>query len=101
MKKNATTMLLLCVVSLGLTLTGCGSSGSSDSPAALNQSPATKSLVYGIASLGTTTPGTVSAMDSSVPAQEKTVAISSNGSYTVDVSWIRAALSILRAEQMY
>ena len=97
MKKNVATMLLLCVVSLGLTLTGCGSSGSSDSPAALNQSPATKSLVYGIASLGTTTPGTVSAMDSSVPAREKTAAISSNGSYTVDVSGF-APPYILKAE---
>jgi hypothetical protein len=83
LKKNVATILLLCTVTLGLALNGCSSGGSSDSAAAPNQS---RSTVYGIASLGATTPGTVSAKDSSVPAQEKTAAISSNGSFTVDVS---------------
>ena len=83
LKKNIATILLLCTVTLGLALNGCSSGGSSDSATAPNQS---QSTVYGIAALGTTTPGTVSAKDSSVPAQEKTAAISSNGSFTVDVS---------------
>jgi len=83
LKKNVATILLLCAVTLGLALSGCSSGGSSGSATAPNQSLST---VYGIASLGTTTPGIVSAKDSSVPAQEKTAAISSNGSFTVDVS---------------
>jgi hypothetical protein len=85
MKKNAATILLLCAVTLGLALTGCGSSGSPDSPAATNQTHSA-AMVYGVASLGTTASGTVSAKDSSIPAQEKTTSISSSGSYTVDVS---------------
>ncbi len=84
MKKNVTTILLLCTVALGLALSGCGSAGSQSSPTATNQSHST-SMVYGVASLGTTASGTVSVKDSSVPAQEKTATISSNGSYTVDV----------------
>jgi hypothetical protein len=81
LKKNIATILLLCTVTLGLALNGCSSGGSSDSATAPNQS---QSTIYGIASLGTTAPGTVSAKDSSVPAQEKTAAIG-NG-FTVDVS---------------
>ncbi|MGC1455581.1 MAG: hypothetical protein WA946_10390, partial [Nitrospirota bacterium] len=100
MKKNATSILLLCAVILGLALNGCSSSGSSDSPAALNQSPATKSLVYGIASLGTATSGYVSAMDSSVPAQEKIVAINNGSYYSIDVSGLKPPY-ILRAEPTY
>ncbi len=96
MKKTAATILLICLVTIGLALTGCGSSGSSDSPAAFNQSQS-PSVVYGVASLGTTTPSTVSAMDSSVPAREKTASISSNGSYTVDVSGFMPPY-ILKAE---
>jgi hypothetical protein len=96
MKKNTTTMLLICLVTLGLALTGCGSSGSSDSPTALSQSSSAKSLVYGIASFGTTTSGYVSAMDSSVPAQEKIVAINNGSYYSVDVSGLKPPY-ILRA----
>jgi len=81
MKKNVATILLLCTVTLGLALSSCSSGGSSGSATAPNQS-----TVYGVAALGTTTPGTVSAKDSSVPAQEKTAAISSNGSFTMDVA---------------
>ena len=81
LKKNVATILLLCTVTLGLALNGCSSGGSSGSATAPNQS-----TVYGVAALGTTTPGTVSAKDSSVPAQEKTAAISSNGSFTMDVN---------------
>ena len=98
MKKNATSILVLCAVILGLALNGCGSSGSSDSSTALNQSQST-SLLYGVTSFGTTTSGYVSAMDSSVPAQEKIVAIE-NGSYTVDVSGLKPPY-ILRAEPTY
>ncbi len=98
MKKNATTILLLCSVILGLALNGCGSSGSSDSSTTPNQSQST-AVLYGVASLGTTTSGYVSAIDSSEPAQEKIVAIE-NGSYTVDVSGLKPPY-ILRAEPTY
>src|ERR1700690_2182208 len=98
MKKNATITLLLCAVILGLALYGCSSSGSSNSPTTTNQTHSA-AIVYGVASLGTTTSGYVAAMDSSVPAQEKIVAIS-NGTYTVDVSGLKPPY-ILRAEPTY
>src|SRR5512143_3542781 len=87
LKKNIATLLLLCTVTLGLALNGCSSGSSSDPATAPNQS---KSTVYGVAALGATIPGgTVSAKDSSVPAQEKTAAISSNGTFTVDITGLK------------
>ena len=68
-------------------MSGCGSS---DSPKVYSTTDASQSTVYGVASLATTTVGSVSVKDSSATPQEKTVAISSNGSYTADVSGLTA-----------
>ncbi len=78
MKKNITSILLVCAVALGFALSGCGNSAES-----LN-SPA-ESSVTGVVTLGTATSGTVSLKDSSVPAKEMTTTTRSNGYYTVDV----------------
>ena len=87
MSKNFTNILLFFVVALSLVVGGCGSA---DSPKASSTTDASQSTVYGVASLATTTNGTVSVKDSSATPQEKTVAISSNGSYTADVSGLTA-----------
>ena len=87
MKKNFTTVLLFFAATLSLIVSGCGSA---DSPKVTSTTNASQSTVYGVASLATTTDGTVSVMDSSATQQEKTVAISSNGSYTADVSGLTA-----------
>jgi len=83
MSKNLTNILLFFGVTLSLIVSGCGSA---NSPTASSATDASQSTVYGVASLATTTDGTVSVKDSSTTPQEKTVAISSNGSYTADVS---------------
>jgi hypothetical protein len=87
MSKNFTNILLFFAVTLSLIVSGCGSA---NSPTASSATDASQSTVYGVASLATTTDGTVSVKDSSVTPQEKTVAISSNGSYTADVSGLMA-----------
>ena len=87
MKKNFTNVLLFFAATLSLIVSGCGSA---DSPKVTSTTNASQSTVYGVASLATTTDGTVSVMDSSATPQEKTVAISSNGSYTADVSGLTA-----------
>ena len=93
MSKNFTNILLFFAVTLSLIMSACGSA---DSPTTSSATNASQSTVYGVASLATTTDGTVSVKDSSAPPQEKTVAISSNGSYTADVSGL-AAPFVLRA----
>ena len=87
MSKNFTKILLFFGVTLSLIVSGCGSA---NSPATSSATDASQSTVYGVASLATTTDGTVSVKDSSTTPQEKTVAISSNGSYTADVSGLTA-----------
>jgi len=87
MSKNFTNILLFFAVTLSLIVSGCGSANSPTTSSATN---ASQSTVYGVASLDTTTDGTVSVKDSSATPQEKTVAISSNGSYTADVSGLTA-----------
>ena len=87
MSKNFTNILLFFGVTLSLIVSGCGSA---NSPTASSATDASQSTVYGVASLATTTDGTVSVKDSSTTPQEKTVAISSNGSYTADVSGLTA-----------
>ena len=72
---------------MSIVITGCGSSGSSNAPGA---SQASKSTLFGVALLDTTANGTVTVKDSSVPAQEKTAAIRSNGTYTIDVSGLKS-----------
>jgi hypothetical protein len=87
MRKNTLTLLTVCAAMMSIAIAGCGSSGSSNSP---STSQASKSTVFGVASLGTTVNGTVSVKDSSVPVQEKTAAIGSNGTYTLDVSRLKS-----------
>jgi hypothetical protein len=84
MRKNIITILLLCIVTLGLALSGC-SGGNSGGVV----SGSSGSIISGVASLGTTTSGAVSIKDSSVPAQERTTTINRNGSYAVNVSGLR------------
>lgn len=87
MRKNTSTLLMVCAAMMSILIAGCSSSGSSNSP---STSKASKSTVFGVASLDTTANGTVTVKDSSVPAQEKTAAISSNGTYTLDVSGLKS-----------
>ena len=87
MSKNFTKILLFFWVTLSFIVSGCGSA---NSPTTSSATDASQSTVYGVASLATTTDGTVSVKDSSTTPQEKTVAISSNGSYTADVSGLTA-----------
>lgn len=87
MSKNITNILLFFGVTLSLIVSGCGSA---NSPTASSATDASQSTVYGVASLAATTDSTVSVKDSSTTPQEKTVAISSNGSYTADVSGLTA-----------
>jgi hypothetical protein len=93
MNKKITNTLFFFVVTLILIVTGCGSS---DSPTASTATNASQSKVFGVASLGTTTAITVTVKDSSVPTQEKTAALGSNGSYTAEVSRLKAPF-ILKA----
>ncbi len=94
MKKNILTLLMVCAAMIGFVVAGCSSPGSSDSSAA---SHASKATVSGVASLDMMDNGTVSMIDSSVPAQEKTAAVNSNGNYTVDVSGLKPPF-LLKAE---
>jgi uncharacterized protein YceK len=87
MIKYVTGTLLFFMVTLSLIVSGCGSV---DSPTASSATDSSQSTVYGVASLETSTEGTVSVKDSSVTPQEITVAISSDGSYTADVSGLTA-----------
>jgi hypothetical protein len=84
MRKNIITILLLCIGTLALALSGCSSGGSEGIV-----SGSSGSTISGVASLGTTTSGTVSIKDSSVPAQEKTTTINRNGSYAVNVNGLK------------
>ncbi len=93
MSKNFTNTLFFFAVTLILIVTGCGSS---DSPTASVATNASQSKVFGVASLGTTATTTVTVKDSSMPTQEKTAALSSNGSFTADVSGLKAPF-ILKA----
>jgi hypothetical protein len=79
---------------LSLVISGCGTKDSPNSPVASN---ASKAAVFGIASLDATATSTVSVMDSSTPAQEKTAAIDSKGDFTVDASGLTPPF-ILKAE---
>jgi hypothetical protein len=94
MRKNFTNFLVLCAVLMSFVVAGCSSVDSPNSPAA---SQASKSTVYGVASLDSTADGTVAVQDSSIPAQEKTALVSSDGTYTVDVSGLKAPF-MLRAK---
>jgi len=91
MNKNFTTTILFFAITLSLMVSGCGTS---DSPKASSAANASKSTVFGIATLDSTTVGTVSIKDSSVPTQEKTATVSSNGEYTADVSGLTAPFMI-------
>src|SRR5574341_755650 len=93
MRKSVAKILVSCAVALSLALSGCGVS-SLDSPTASN---ASRSTVFGVASLDTAGTATVSVRDSSLPAQEKTVASNSTGEYTVDVRGLKSPF-VLKAE---
>ncbi len=93
MRKNVAKILVSCAVALSFALSGCGV-GSLDSPTASN---ASKSTVFGVASLDTAATATVSVRDSSVPAQEKTAVSNNTGDYTVDVKGLTPPF-ILKAE---
>jgi len=69
-----------------LLLAGCGGSAGSDTPAA----------VTGVAAAGAPLVGTVSLKDSSLPAQERSAAISADGSFRIDLSGLQAPF-LLRA----
>jgi uncharacterized protein YceK len=93
MMKYVTGTLLFFMATLSLLVSGCGSV---DSPTSSSAAESSQSTVYGVASLETSTEGTVSVKDSSATPQEITVAISSDGSYTADVTGL-AAPFILKA----
>jgi hypothetical protein len=93
MTKYVTGTLLIVVATLSLIVSGCGSA---DSPNASLATDSSQSTVYGVASLETSTEGTVSVKDSSATPQERTVTISSDGSYTADVTGLVAPF-ILKA----
>ena len=91
MKKRSTAnLLLVCIVALGLALSGCGSASQPASPTAAT-------TVSGIASLDTAGTSTVSVRDSSMPAREKTAASNSNGAFTFDVRGLKPPF-VLKAE---
>jgi hypothetical protein len=78
MKKNITTILLVCTVALSFALNGCGSVDTAKAPTGATS-------VSGIVSLGTASSSTVSLKDSSVPAKELTTTAGSYGQYYVNV----------------
>jgi hypothetical protein len=77
---------LLCIFLAACSDGGGGSSSSSAS-----------STVSGVAAAGAPIIGTVTLKDSSTPAQTKTVPIAANGSYTVDVTGLKAPF-MMRAD---
>ena len=86
----------LSVVSLFLLISACGGGGGDDSGATINPQP-TLSVVSGKAAAGGAIVGWVTIKDSSVPTEEKRVAISTDGSYTFDVSDMTAPF-MMRAD---
>ena len=78
MKKNITTLLLVCTAALSFALNGCGSVDTAKAPTGATS-------VSGIVSLGTASNSTVSLKDSSVPAKEMTTTAGSYGQYYVNV----------------
>jgi hypothetical protein len=93
MKKWITNLFPVFLMIFALIVNGCGA-GSKDSPTASN---ASKSSVFGVASLNTAGTSTISVKDSSTPAREKTAASNSNGVYTVDVRGLKPPF-VLKAE---
>ena len=93
MKKWITNLFPVFLMILALIVNGC-SAGSKDSPTVSN---ASKSSVFGIASLDTAGTSTISVRDSSMPVQEKTAASNSNGVYTVDVRGLKPPF-VLKSE---
>lgn len=82
------------VVSLCLLISACGGGGGGDDPP---EPRPTLSVVSGKAAAGGAIIGRVTIKDSSVPAKEKLVAISTDGSYTFDVSDMTAPF-MMRAD---
>ncbi len=76
---------LICSITLlfaGLTLAGCG--GGSGSPAVSSQ------VVTGTAAVGLPLSGQVTLQDASSPSQQKTTVIGSDGSFSLDVTGMKA-----------
>lgn len=93
MKKSFVILFLSSAVTLGLVLTGCGSS--SDSTSTSNPAPQT---VSGIAASGVpVVAGTVSLKDSSAPALVRTTTTAGDGSFSLDVSGLTPPF-MLKAE---
>ena len=79
-KKAFTVITALSLMTLGLILTGCGGSSGGVS----------SQVVSGTAAVGEPLSGQVSLKDSSVPPQQKTTVIGSDGTFAIDVTGLKA-----------
>ena len=80
MKKSITMIFLLCAVTLGLAISGCGGGGGSKDSA--TASPVSDPAISGTATADALVDGTVTLKDSSSPVQARRTTISSDGTYT-------------------
>ena len=78
-KRSFAVITALSLMTLGLMLAGCGSSGGVSSE-----------VVSGVAAVGAPLSGEVSLKDSSTPAKKKTTVIGSDGSFAIDVTDMKA-----------
>jgi hypothetical protein len=88
-------MLYLILLTITTFISACGG-GDGGSGSTATSTTATQSI-SGVAAAGAPIIGTVTLKDSSSPAVEKTVTISSDGGYTVDVTGLKAPFA-LRAD---
>ena len=80
LKRAFAAVMTLSMMVLGFILAGCGGGGGAVS----------SQVVSGTAAVGTPLSGQVSLKDSSTPALQKTTAISSDGSFAIDVTSMKA-----------
>jgi len=80
MKKTFAAITALSLMAIGLTLSGCGSSGGGLS----------SQVVNGTAAVGAPLSGQVSLKDSSATPQTRTTVIASDGSFAIDVTGLQA-----------
>jgi hypothetical protein len=95
MLKSISTIFLLCVVTLGLVLSGCSGGGGSKGSA--TSTPVSDPAISGAATADALVAGTVTLKDSSVPVQARKTTISSDGTYTFITTGLVAPY-ILKAE---
>lgn len=74
-------LIAISLMTLGLMLAGCGGGGSGG---------VSSEVVSGKAAVGSPLSGQVSLKDSSTPAKQKTTVISSDGSFAIDVTGMKA-----------